>query len=62
MPFLCIGLRCFAFKVSPTVENDRGTVNMASAIALAYVQQTQVFARFSLRSLMQWIQTRERSI
>jgi hypothetical protein len=24
MPFLCISLRCFALKVSPTVENDRG--------------------------------------
>jgi hypothetical protein len=30
MRFFRIGLRCFAFKLSPTVENDRGTVNMAA--------------------------------
>jgi hypothetical protein len=28
MRFFCIGLRCFAFKVSPTVNNDRGTATI----------------------------------
>jgi hypothetical protein len=35
MRFFCIGLRCFAFKVAPNVENDRGTINMTAILCEA---------------------------
>jgi hypothetical protein len=53
MRFFCIGLRCFAFKVAPNVENDRSTPQIGLAAFKTRTTNTNPAAKVQPHGLLQ---------